>query len=345
MGEAGPVGAAADGLRRALAWGEGKLADPRVCAAAVFAGAAAVFIVRLPAALERPAGGIDYGHYLATAHWLLGQEPTQFGHEAPFGYHAILAVLIQLMAEPTATAVSGPLVAALLVPAGFVLARKAMPALAALACGGLLASAQNISDMIAWGGNPNLVALACSLAAWRFVIEALGALKDPKPSLRPAMLAGLFIGLTLLSHFFAAFITLVTMGGFLGLGAVLRFFPLRPLLKPLLFASVVAGLAAAPAAPLYYTLLSQGSLSPSLDSVASAQTSVTSILYLNRDTSLLWLAAGALAAFGAAALLAKKNLFGLYLVVGAMVPLALALTLLSPHATRTLCTVRRACTA
>lgn len=327
----GPLGR----LDRAVGWANGRLEDPKWAWTAVLAATLAVLALRLPAALAAPAGGADYGHYLATAHWLTGAEPSQFGHEGLYGYHLILVALVLLFPEPTATAVSGPLVAALLVPAAFVLARRALSPLLSLGVAGALPLQQNISDMVAWGGNPNLLAISFSLVMWRFVVEAVEA-PGARAGRRPAALAGTFLGLTVLTHSFTAFMTLVALALFAAAALSLRVSTPGRLARAAVVLGAVAALVSLPAVPTYLTTATSGVLyspPPGSDSVESL---MSSLGYLFRDTPLVWAAAAVAVTAAAGMLVWRRKPFGLFLALSLAVPVALATTLFAGNMNRAL---------
>lgn len=331
----GEGGGPLERLDRAARWANARLEEPRVAWTAVLAATVAVLALRLPAAVAAPAGGADYGHYLATAHWLMGAEPTQFGHEGLYGYHVLLVALVLVMPEPSATAVSGPLVAALLVPAAFLLARRALPPLLALGVAGALPLQQNISDMVAWGGNPNLLAIAFSLVMWHFVLEAVGGPRGGGGRGPPA-LAGLFLGLTVLTHSFTAFITLVSLASFAAGALALRMETPWPLARSAATLAGVAALVSLPAAPTYITTATSGVLygpPPGTDPLDSL---TNSLGYLFRDTPFVWATAAAVSVASAAVLLRRREPFGLFLALSIAVPLALALTVFSGNMNRAL---------
>lgn len=127
-------------------------------------GARFLAIVRFPGP-----SGADYGNYLTNLHAFLGQDVTGDGLGYPTVFLVYLWLVTSAFGELQGLQISGPLLAALLCLPSYVLLRTFVDTRLALVGAGMLTFAESVSELIGWGGNPNLLGMAFGTLFFAFL--------------------------------------------------------------------------------------------------------------------------------------------------------------------------------
>ena len=120
----------------------------------------AAFLTRFLAIARHGApSGADYGNYLTNLHAFLGNDVTGQGVQYPAVFLLYLWGIVSLFGELPGLQVSGPLLGAALCLPSYLLLRNFVERPLALVGTALITFAEGISEMIGWGGNPNLLGM------------------------------------------------------------------------------------------------------------------------------------------------------------------------------------------
>jgi len=247
------------------------------------------------AALPSP----DYGLYLAQAHLLAGADVAQTGPTLPPLTMALLLGLLQVVDPMTALRVFSATPGALLpLPFFFLVSRYAQRSIGLVATA-VFVFAEGYSEMSAWGGAPEFFAITCMLGAFVFLLRYLG-----NPSRRDLVLAALLASFTVGAHQLSASILVLSVAGWVGLELVRR--RSWTVLPAFLRFAGLAALLCLPYLPSYLAI-SAGLGSPLTPIWPNAfSDAVQSIVFLTRDTPLLWAGIGVMAGIGGAAVLRSR---------------------------------------
>jgi hypothetical protein len=204
----------------------------------------------------------DAGNYLTILRAFLGHDVsgTDVVHrEPPLYFLLFLAPLVRLFPVFPALKVSQALVSSIIAIPFFFLMRKMIKDDAiSLLTAGLFAFASGFSEMIGWGGAPNIFAIFFLLWSGYFLLCAMET-----GSRRDAILSGLFLSFTVGSHLITApyyILSLILFG--LGMLALRRKEAFRQI-KPLLLAGIAGALFSLPYLwTTYAAILNEGYLFP-----------------------------------------------------------------------------------
>lgn len=284
----------------------------------------AAFLVRFIVLTQYPAPpGADYGNYLTNLHALYGQDVTGGGVQYPMVFMLYLSANVALFGELGAFQFSGPILAALITLPGYFFLRRFVDRPYALLGTALLVFSEGISEMIGWGGNPNLLGIlfGTSFLAFMHIFITSGRRRDLAASACSlALLAG--------SHQVSlVFFAVAAMLMLLSYGIVAK--DRRGVMRG--FATMGVGLVLAlPFAPFYWTAsqLGAGALlfrppAPSVGDIAY----ITQWLF--RESLWIWIPVAFLAALGYAQMVRRDSLgFSMGFALVASPPL-LAVTLMA----------------
>lgn len=128
------------------------------------------FLLRFVAVSENPAPpGADYGNYLTNLHAFLGNDVTGQGVQYPAVFLLYLWTIVSIFGELTALQVSGPLLGAALSLPSYLLLRNYVRTPFALVGTALIVFSEGVSEMIGWGGNPNLLGMTFGISFFAFL--------------------------------------------------------------------------------------------------------------------------------------------------------------------------------
>ncbi len=287
------------------------------------------FLVRYTALLGNPAPpGADYGNYLTNLHAAEGNDVTGGGVQYPFVFIGYLWIVESVFGGLQGLIVSGPLLAALVSVPSYLLLRNFAKPFFALVGTGILTFGDWASEMIGWGGNPNLLGILFGTCFMAFLAQYLRTGKR-----RDLVLSAVSLALTAGSHQIS-----VVVFGVAALLAIVIARALKPEGDAIARGSRVltAGLAfSLPFVPFY---LGFASTAPVATLAAPTPITLHDILaifdWFFRDSLIIWIPLTALALVGYRRMLASDPTsfaVGISLVVS---PLLLMMTLMSEHPVR-----------
>lgn len=158
--------------------------------------AASAFLVRFLTLLGNPAPpGADYGNYLTNLHAAEGMDVTGGGVQYPGVFIAYLWVVVSAFGELQGLLISGPLLAALVCIPSYILLRNFGTPVFAMLGSAVLTFGEWASEMIGWGGNPNLLGILFGVCFMAFLAEYLRS-----GTRRELILGAVFLALTAGSH-------------------------------------------------------------------------------------------------------------------------------------------------
>lgn len=247
---------------------------------ALFLIVGTVFAIRLVMLSSYAAPpGADAGNYLTILHAFCGNDVSglDLAHSTPPIYYVLfLGPLVKLFPAFVALKVSKALVPALLAIPFFFLTRRIIKNDAiSLLTAGLFAFSPPFSQMLSWGGDPNLLGIFFMLWSGYFLLRAI-----EQGSKRDAILCGLFLSLTVGTHLItAAFYVLALL--LLGLGLLLWIRKeASPRIKLLLLAGASGALLSLPYLwTTYLAIFSEGYLFPKFGAV-NVPTAVSYSLFI-----------------------------------------------------------------
>jgi len=154
------------------------------------------FLVRFSAEQIHPGpSGADYGNYLTNVAILWGRDVTGAGLQYPPLYLFYLSLLLLVFPTLTALQISGPLLTSILTFPGYRLVRLYTDERPALLGAAIIALADPFSELMGWGGGPQLFA---TIFIVLFFCEGVRALENG--SRKHGILAGLALSAVAGSH-------------------------------------------------------------------------------------------------------------------------------------------------
>ncbi len=144
--------------------------------------------------------GCDYGNYLTQVDILHGNDLRGWGLRHNPVFFVILDIFLRLFEEFISLKIVASLVFAISAIPFFLLARKLSGSpLVALICTWLFVFFISNSEMISWGGNPNILGFSFMLLTLFFFIDLMN-----EPSKRNLLLSGFFLSLVVGTHVLVA---------------------------------------------------------------------------------------------------------------------------------------------
>lgn len=144
--------------------------------------------------------GCDYGNYLTQVEILRGNDLRGWGLRHNPVFFVILDVFLRLFEEFTALKIVASLVFAVIAIPFFLLARKLSGnSLVAVICTWLFVFFISNSEMISWGGNPNILGFSFMLLTLYFFVDLMN-----EPSKKNLLLSGFFLSLVVGAHILVA---------------------------------------------------------------------------------------------------------------------------------------------
>jgi hypothetical protein len=144
--------------------------------------------------------GCDYGNYLTQVEILRGNDLRGWGLRHNPVFFVLLDVFLAFFEEFTALKVVASLVFAVVAVPFFLLARKLSDSnLVAVICTWLFAFFISNSEMISWGGNPNMLGFFFMLFTLLFFVDLM-----KEPSKKSLLLSGFFLSLVVGTHILVA---------------------------------------------------------------------------------------------------------------------------------------------
>ena len=290
------------------------------------------FLVRFSAEQAHPGpSGADYGNYLTNVAILWGHDVTGAGLQYPPLYLCYLSLLLLVFPTLTALQISGPLLASILTFPGYRLVRLYADERPALVGAAVISLADPFSELMGWGGGPQIFATIFIILFFYWGVRALenGARKH-------AILAGLALSAVAGGHQLSLlYVLLLAVLAGAGLPLVLRH-KAWPYVRTGMTIVGFGILFSLPYAALYVALASrlQPFAPPNL--VTPDASSVVSNSAFVLSYGILWLPLILVAAFSYARTLRRapvRSLVGVVLLLG---PFLLALTIFAYHPARPL---------
>jgi len=144
--------------------------------------------------------GCDYGNYLTQIEILRGNDLRGWGLRHNPVFFVILDVFLRFFEEFTALKIVASLVFAVIAVPFFLLARKLSgSSLVAVICTWLFVFFISNSEMISWGGNPNILGFSFMLLTLLFFVDLMN-----EPSRKSLLLSGFFLSLVIGTHVLVA---------------------------------------------------------------------------------------------------------------------------------------------
>ena len=145
--------------------------------------------------------GCDYGNYLTQVEILRGNDLRGWGLRHNPIFFVILDIFLKLFEEFTALKIVSSLVFAVIAIPFFLLARKLSGSpLAAAICTWLFVFFISNSEMISWGGNPNVLGFSFMLLTLFFFVDLMN-----EHSAKNILLSGFLLSLVVGTHILVAF--------------------------------------------------------------------------------------------------------------------------------------------
>ncbi|WNZ30004.1 MAG: hypothetical protein IAX21_03885 [Candidatus Bathyarchaeota archaeon] len=144
--------------------------------------------------------GCDYGNYLTQVEILRGNDLRGWGLRHNPVFFVVLDIFLRLFEEFTALKIVASLVFAIISIPFFLLARKLSGnPLVAVICTWLFVFFISNSEMISWGGNPNILGFSFMLVTLFFFVDLM-----EEPSKKNLLLSGFFLSLVVGTHILVA---------------------------------------------------------------------------------------------------------------------------------------------
>ncbi|OGS42873.1 MAG: hypothetical protein A3K67_05365 [Euryarchaeota archaeon RBG_16_62_10] len=208
----------------------------------------------------------DFGNYLTIKNILLGNDVTGEGLRYPPLFFVILIPFVETLGPMLGLKVLAAIVAGTSCAPMFLLARKRTGPIAAVGVTLLFTFSQAMSEMTAWGGSPNFLAITFFIFSLYFLDRAFSPLRSLRWN---AVWAGAFAGLVFETHHLTALVMAGTLAAFFVLAlAYSKGMPRRRTYEAMLWVAAVGALVALPGLPTYLRM--QGDLSSSLGSYGPA---------------------------------------------------------------------------
>jgi len=211
----------------------------------------AVFVVRFVALNRYTApSSHDYGYQLSMVHMLHGKDVTGFGLRVPPLYFYFLDLLLAFLPVFIALKVSASFISAIIaIPFFFIVRTLTKRDDVTLLLTLLFTIAEGYSEMIAWGGIPNLFGIFFMLWSIYFTIVAM-----EKNSKKDAALAGISLSLVVGTHLLTSFYYFLVIGLFTVLLLALRRRKAFHTLKLLFLIVLIGALFSLPYLPIYVSV-------------------------------------------------------------------------------------------
>ena len=208
----------------------------------------AVFVVRFVALNRYTApSSHDYGYQLSMVHALHGKDVTGFGLRVPPLYFYFLDLLLAFLPVFVALKASASFASTIIaIPFFFIVRTLTKRDDVALLLTLLFTIAEGYSEMIAWGGIPNLFGIFFMLWSIYFTIVAM-----EKDSKKFAAFAGISLSLVVGTHHLTSFYYLIVIGLFTALLLALRRRKAFHTLKLLFLVFFIGALFSLPYLPIY----------------------------------------------------------------------------------------------
>lgn len=146
--------------------------------------------------MEEAPPGCDYGNYLTQVEILRGNDMRGWGLQHNPVFFLILDIFLRFFEEITALKIVAALVFSVISIPFFLFARKlSNNQFSALICTWLFVFFISNSEMIQWGGNPNILGFSFMLLTLFFFIDLM-----KEPSKKNLLLSGLFFSLVIGTH-------------------------------------------------------------------------------------------------------------------------------------------------
>ena len=144
--------------------------------------------------------GCDYGNYLTQVEILRGNDLRGWGLRHNPVFFVMLDMFLRLFEEFTALKIVASLVFAVIAIPFFLLTRKLSGnSYVAVICTWLFAFFISNSEMISWGGNPNILGFSFMLLTLFFFVDLMN-----EPSKKNLLLSGFFLSLVVGTHILVA---------------------------------------------------------------------------------------------------------------------------------------------
>lgn len=271
----------------------------------------------------------DHGNYLISANALLGRDVSGYGLEYPPIFVLLLLGALHFFDPIMAVRVAVVLASFFLPFPFYALLRRAAGVYPALLGAFLLTFSEAYSEMTAWGGGPDFLGITFMLGSMVFLQRYLSAGGN-----RELVASGILAGLTVGTHQLTALVYAGTIAGW----AALDF--LRGRNRAVLFRfsrfSGLAILLSLPFAPLYIHLSAR--LAPQITPLwpDGVDALAPGLLFVFRDSLVLWLAFGGLAVAGMIVLIQEHRPEGLMWTAMIVASFVFALTILRDNTARPL---------
>lgn len=218
-----------------------------------------ILVVRLTvlSKYEAPPGS-DYGNHLSILNAIRGEDVTgltlQFRYP-PLYFLLVLGPLTRLLPIFVATELSATLISSIIaIPFFFIIKKITENNIIALFAAGLFAFAEGYSEMICWGGIPNLLGIFFMLWSMYYVIDI------EKISKKNAMLGGLFLSLIAGTHHLTFLYYTITLVLFTFLFLVAKRSLAKRVIKGLSIIGITGALLSLPYLPFYVSLVGKSSI-------------------------------------------------------------------------------------